>query len=117
VLYLVGVSDFTSGPREILGALTDVPLRRHAIRFRHSPDVFMLLLRQCALTIAGHMQGGRVLLPFIGRPVVPSGFGQRYAVGLVFERNKYLFISRGIGTSILPVGFAVAPEVSILEVQ
>jgi predicted MPP superfamily phosphohydrolase len=117
VLYLVGVSDFTSGPRDILGALTDVPVRSHAICFTHSPDVFIFLPPECALTIGGHTHGGQVRLPFIGRPIVPSLFGQRYAAGLVFEQNKYLFVSTGIGTSIIPVRFGVPPEVSILEVH
>jgi predicted MPP superfamily phosphohydrolase len=56
-------------------------------------------------------------LPFVGRLIVPSRFGQRYASGLVAENGKALFVSVGIGTSILPVRFGVPPEISILNVK
>jgi predicted MPP superfamily phosphohydrolase len=46
---------------------------------------------------------------------VPSRYG--YSAGLIRENGKYLFVSPGIGTSILPVRFGVPPEVSILEIR
>jgi hypothetical protein len=62
-------------------------------------------------------QVGQVWLPFLGRPIVPSRFGQRYASGLIVENGKALFVSTGIGTSILPVRFFVPPEISILDLR
>jgi predicted MPP superfamily phosphohydrolase len=53
-------------------------------------------------------------LPFIGRPVVPSQFGQRFAAGHVVEGGRHLFVATGIGTSILPVRFRVPPTVMLL---
>jgi hypothetical protein len=41
-----------------------------------------------ALTLAGHTHGGQVALPILGRPVVPSRYGQRYAYGLVVEDGR-----------------------------
>jgi predicted MPP superfamily phosphohydrolase len=115
-LYIAGISDFTSGPHDIGAALANVPPSAHAICVTHSPDIFPLLPSTCALTIAGHTHGGQVFLPLIGRPVVPSDYGQRYAAGLVHENGKYLFVSTGIGTSIIPLRFAVPPEISILDI-
>ena len=114
-LYLAGVSDFNSGPRDVRLALVNVPYFAKAICFTHSPDIIRRLPPTCALTIAGHTHGGQVRLPFIGRPIVPSRFG--YSAGLIRENGKYLFVSPGIGTSILPVRFGVPPEVSILEIR
>ncbi len=71
----------------------------------------------CALTIAGHSHGGQVRLPIVGRPKVPSGYGQRYAAGYVREGGKALFVSTGIGTSMLPVRFGVPPEISFLRLK
>ena len=116
-LYLAGISDFFSGPYDIGTALAGIPAGAHAICFTHAPDVFPLLPSTCALTIAGHTHGGQVRLPFFGRPIVPSHYGQRYAAGLVHEDGKYLFVSTGIGTSIIPVRFGVPPEVSVVEIQ
>lgn len=56
-------------------------------------------------------------LPLVGRLIVPSKFGQRYAAGLIHEDGKTLFVSTGIGTSIIPVRFLVPPEVSILDIR
>lgn len=58
----------------------------------------------------------QVLLPFIGRPIVPSRFGQRFAAGQVVEGGRQLFVSTGLGTSILPIRFRVPPSVAMLTI-
>jgi uncharacterized protein len=115
-IMLAGISDFRTGPHDMTAALAGILPEAHAICFTHSPDIFPVLPRTCALTIAGHTHGGQVSIPFIGRPMVPSRYRQRYAAGLVHEGEKYLFVSTGIGTSIIPVRIGVPPEVSILEI-
>jgi predicted MPP superfamily phosphohydrolase len=115
--YLVGISDYTSGPHFVHGAMLGIPIGQRALCFTHSPDVFPELPKTCALTIAGHTHGGQVDLPFVGRLIVPSQYGTRYAIGLIHENGKSLFVSSGIGTSILPVRFRVPPEVSILDLH
>jgi predicted MPP superfamily phosphohydrolase len=60
--------------------------------------------------------GGQVNLPVLGRLIVPSRFGDRYAIGHVHEDGRDLFVSPGIGTSIIPVRFRVPPEISVLAV-
>lgn len=115
--YLVGFGDaFTTTP-DVTAALANIPREARALCFTHSPDVFPSLPETCALTIAGHTHGGQVWLPFLGRRIVPSRYGERYAAGLVHEDGKILFVSTGIGTSIIPVRFAVPPEISILNVR
>ena len=51
----------------------------------------------------------------IGRPVVPSRYGQRYAIGHIVENGRHLFVTPGLGTSIIPVRFLVPPEISLLD--
>jgi predicted MPP superfamily phosphohydrolase len=67
------------------------------------------------LTLCGHTHGGQINLPFIGRPLVPSRFGQRYAYGRVIENGRHLVVSAGLGCSILPARFGVPPEIVMLE--
>jgi predicted MPP superfamily phosphohydrolase len=53
-------------------------------------------------------------LPLLGRLIVPSRYGSRYASGLVVENGKRLFVATGVGTSYFPVRFRVPPEVTLL---
>lgn len=114
---LVGLSDFLEGQRRYSETLAKVPKGKPAIGFTHNPDVFPLLSGALSLVLAAHTHGGQVYLPFVGRPIVPSRYGQRFAAGHIVEGSRHLFVSSGIGTSILPVRFLVPPEVSILVLR
>ena len=114
---LVGLSDFLEGPRRYSQALADVPKDKPVIAFTHNPDTFPLLSSDLSLVLAGHTHGGQVDLPFIGRLIVPSQYGERFAAGHIVEGSRHLFVSSGLGTSILPVRFLVPPEVSVLTLR
>ncbi len=115
--WLAGVSDYWEGPHDINSALRDVPGDATVIVFTHNPDVFPDIPRRVQLTIAGHTHGGQVLFPFIGRPIVPSRYGERFASGHIIEGGRHLFVSTGLGTSILPVRFRVPPEISFIRIR
>jgi predicted MPP superfamily phosphohydrolase len=114
---LVGIGDRQSGSDDLAGTFARVPPGLPALCLTHSPDVFPDLPDRCALTVAGHTHGGQVALPLVGRPVVPSAYGQLYAAGTVREGNKTLFVSTGIGTTHLPIRLGVTPEISLLKIQ
>lgn len=116
-LLLAGIGDQARGDDDVRRALGRIPAGMQALCFTHSPDLFPGLPETCSLTIAGHTHGGQVALPLVGRPIVPSRFGQLYAQGLVREGSKTLFVSTGIGTTHLPVRLGVTPEISLLKIQ
>jgi uncharacterized protein len=116
-LWIAGISDLWTGVHDVHAALAAVKDDAPVILLTHNPDVFPDVPRRVALTLAGHTHGGQVRLPFIGRPIVPSQFGQRYAAGHVIEDGRHLFVATGIGTSILPVRFQVPPAVTVLTLQ
>ena len=116
-LYLVGIGDHYTHASEPRVALSGISSSAKALCFTHSPDVFPELPSQCALTVTGHTHGGQVWLPLLGRLVVPSRYGQRYAAGYVREGDKSLFVSTGIGTSIFPIRLGVPPEISLLNLH
>ncbi|WP_444913931.1 metallophosphoesterase [Microbulbifer sp. TRSA007] len=115
-LRLVGISDFWEGPHDVKKAMQGIDEGETILAFTHNPDIFPELPAELSLTIAGHTHGGQVYLPFIGRPIVPSSYGQRFAIGHVVEGGKHLYVSPGVGTSILPVRFLVPPEVTVLSI-
>jgi len=67
--------------------------------------------------LAAHTHGGQVNLPLIGTPIVPSNYGPKYTAGHVFENDHHMFVTTGIGTSIIPVRFCVTPEIVILTIK
>jgi predicted MPP superfamily phosphohydrolase len=115
--WLAGVSDFWEGAHDVRRALAGVTDDAPVILFTHNPDVFPHVPARVALTVAGHTHGGQVFLPLVGRPIVPSRYGQRYAIGHVVEDGRHLFVSPGIGTSIIPVRFRVPPEISLVTLR
>ena len=115
--WLVGIGDFWEGRHDVRGALRQVSDPAPVVAFTHNPDVFPDVPARVSLTIAGHTHGGQVYIPLVGRPVVPSRYGERYAIGHVVEDGRHLFVGTGIGTSIIPVRFLVPPEVSVLTLR
>lgn len=115
--WLAGVSDATEGAHDIDKALNAVPDDTPTLLMTHSPDIFPDIPSNIMLTIAGHTHGGQVYLPFWGRPIIPSKYGQRYATGHIVEKEKHLFVSSGIGTSIIPVRFLTPPEITLLTLN
>ncbi len=102
-LWIAGVSDALTRPAAIGRALAPVPEGAPVIVLTHNPDLFVRVPPRVLLTLAGHTHGGQVNLPVLGRLIVPSHFGDRYAIGHVHEDGRDLFVSPGIGTSIIPV--------------
>jgi predicted MPP superfamily phosphohydrolase len=117
IIWLAGLSDLWGGNPKIEDTLKQITDNAPVIAITHNPDLFPAIPSRIALTITGHSHGGQVALPLIGRPVVPSKFGQRYAIGHIVEAGKHLFVTSGIGTSIFPVRFGVPPEVSVLTIN
>ncbi|HMH76448.1 MAG TPA: hypothetical protein VK547_07465 [Candidatus Udaeobacter sp.] len=115
-LWIAGVSDAFTRPAAITRALAPVPEGAPVIVLTHNPDLFVRVPPRVLLTLAGHTHGGQVNLPVLGRLIVPSHYGERYAIGHVSEEGRDLFVSPGIGTSIIPLRFRVPPEISLLTV-
>ena len=131
-LWLLGIKDtgHTGGPwdefrvewqqtRDALAALlSDIPAGEPRLLLVHNPDFTeMLPGARMDLALCGHTHGGQVRLPFLGAPIVPSCFGQKYASGLVQGPSTLVYINRGIGLIAPPVRFNCRPEVTLLRLR
>ncbi len=93
------------------------------IVLEHSPDVLPwitkenLISKDLKLVLAGHTHGGQVWFPVLGSLIVPSSHGQKYAFGLIRDGDVDLFVTTGIGTSILPIRFLIPPEIAVLTIE
>lgn len=105
------------GVDDLPGTLARIPDDGNpVVLMAHEPDIFPVVPTRVALTLSGHTHGGQVAVPYYGRPVVPSAFGERLAYGHIDEGDRHLIVSGGLGTSMLPVRFGVPPEVVLIEV-
>lgn len=113
--WLAGLQDFASARPSIEGTLSQISDNSPVIVMTHNPDVFPLIPASVSLTLAGHTHGGQVNLPGFGALIVPSRYGQRYASGHIRESDRDLYVTTGVGTSIIPVRFRVTPEIVALN--
>ncbi len=114
-LWVAGLGDLRergADPDRALGAVPpDVPV----LLLTHDPDVFPGVSTRPTLTLAGHTHGGQINIPWLRRLVIPSRFGGRYTGGHVVEGGRHLYVSRGVGTSGLPLRFRAPPGIDLLE--
>ncbi len=82
----------------------------------HNPDVFPVAVRQgYDLTVAGHTHGGQVRVEILREDLNVARFFTPYVDGLYREREKAIFVSRGIGTIGLPARLGAPPEVALVR--
>jgi hypothetical protein len=129
-LILAGVSDPTTR-RHDLGAAVPQDSAAPVILLAHGPALHqrlrdgedaepeLALLDAVSLTVAGHTHGGQIKLPLIGAVTNASGrpFPRSYIQGLSWEGSGWLYISRGLGYTILPVRFLSRPELAIVTLR
>lgn len=115
--WLAGLADLWTRPQHIEETVAKVPEGKPVIALTHNPDIFPRVPHRVTLLLAGHTHGGQVRFPFIGTVIQPSDYGARYVRGHIFEQGHHLFVTTGIGTSIMPVRFGVPPEIVLLTVD
>ncbi len=86
------------------------------ILLTHSPAGVKYAPRGTDIMLAGHTHGGQVCLPFYGAIIMPDkDVNRKKSAGLHEEQGKTFYVSRGLGTSQLPLRFCCRPEILILE--
>ena len=68
------------------------------------------------LVLAGHTHGGQIRLPFVGALWLPFDSGE-YEAGWYERNGSRMYVSRGVGTSILPIRFLCRPEIAVITVR
>ena len=115
--WLVGLEDWGEARPDVKKALSAVDDASPVVAFTHNPDLFLTIPARVSLTLAGHTHGGQVRFPWLGTPIVPSRYGQRFAHGHIVEEDRHLFVTSGLGTSIIPARFRVPPEIALLRLS
>lgn len=114
--WLAGVDDTMVGLEDLPLALAGSREDELKLLLAHNP----IILRRAAragvdLVLSGHTHGGQVSLrserSVAGRP------RRRLLKGLARQGETQIYVTRGLGTVVLPVRFGCPPEVSLLELR
>ncbi|MGB2831753.1 MAG: metallophosphoesterase [Methylotenera sp.] len=113
-LWLAGIGDETTAHAMSDDALKNIPSDASVIVTVHDPGSLLKVSESWqnpnALFLAGHTHGGQVYLPWYGAPVVPSAAPREWAYGWVQHNHHNMYVTSGLGVSILPVRFNMRPE-------
>lgn len=113
-LWIVGFDDAKTSNSGVEGALRGLPPGVFTIGLFHSPALFDSLTGRIDLSLAGHTHGGQVRIPGLPALWLPRG-SRPYLEGWYSSQGSRLYVSRGIGTSTLPIRFFSTPELAIIR--
>ena len=115
--WLIGIGDDFTGHSDVDEALKQVTTQEPKVLFMHDPASIFKLKNKFSIALAGHLHGGQVFMPGYGAIITPGRAPAEWASGWTHFSNGSLFVSKGIGTSILPVRFNALPEYVILDLK
>ncbi|MCO4773669.1 MAG: metallophosphoesterase [Deltaproteobacteria bacterium] len=113
-LWVLGLDDPLAGQPDREATRQGVPGDVYRVGLMHSPEIAGEFAQDVDLVLAGHSHGGQIVLPLLGSPYLPPGVGT-FVGGWYEEHGTPIFVSRGIGTSVLPVRFNCRPELAIID--
>lgn len=89
------------------------------ILLSHRPELFDVYQgANIDLVFSGHAHGGQIRLPFVGGLVAPDqGFLPKYTSGSYTEGSTTMYVSRGLGNSIVPQRLFNRPEIVVVTLR
>jgi predicted MPP superfamily phosphohydrolase len=116
-IWIAGIADDTTRVPDPAGVLSRISGADPIIVLTHDPAIFADVPKRAAMILAGHMHGGQVYLPVLGALITPGRAPRRHAYGLIREKGRVMYVSAGIGTSIIPVRLNMPPEIALVTVR
>lgn len=113
-LWIAGVDDPHQGRDSLLSAMEQVPAGAPTILLAHSPEIILRPLDpRIRLILCGHTHGGQICLPngfalYQNTPLPPRFSSGRHALD-----GATIYISRGIGSTRLPLRYGCLPEITL----
>jgi len=114
-LYMAGVDDYGYGA-DVRRAVRGIPRNAVTVLLAHNPRIISLASRHgVSLVLSGHTHGGQVNLPLLGTVYGRSPESLRYKIGWDRLGETQIYVSRGIGTIVLPWRLRCPAEITHLE--
>jgi predicted MPP superfamily phosphohydrolase len=121
-LALVGIDDPDNWKNDdpqveyVEAALRRTPPEAFKVLLAHRPGAWDAAApRGIPLTLAGHIHGGQVYMPFLGWSA--GRLITKYVMGHFQRGESQLYVSRGIGVVGVPIRIFVPPEIELFELR
>lgn len=114
-----GVDDTDGGHDDLAAVLAALDRRPGVLRLllsHHAEVVRRTAPGDFHLTLSGDTHGGQICLPLPGRRVMLSDPGAEFAEGFYDVEGRPLYVTRGVGTSMLPLRAFCRPEIVVFRV-
>lgn len=116
---VTGIDDYIGGQSDYELARESLVENDFHIVLNHCPeyrDQIQLLQKEerIDLILSGHTHGGQINIAGFA-PFVPPGSG-KYLSGWYEESTPHLYVSKGVGTSILPIRFGARAEIALFHI-
>lgn len=120
-LNIIGIDDFLQGKPDFIKAIHQIDKSLQSVVLNHCPqytDVIDALNVEeklnLKLILSGHTHGGQIT--FFGIPLYTPGGSGDYLKGWYKKATTNMYVSKGIGTTILPIRFFARAEASIFYI-
>ncbi len=120
VIQIAGVDDTDGGHDDLPAVLAALDRRPGVLRLllsHHAEVVRRTAPGDFHLTLSGDTHGGQICLPLPGRRVLLSDLGAEFAEGAYDVGGRQLYVTRGVGTSMLPFRAFCRPEIVVFHVE
>lgn len=114
-VHLWGIEDLWKNrrvPSEPFDTLTD---KRNILAITHNPDSLLTAPQGFSIMFAGHSHGGQINFPIFG-PLAPFN-DPRFMRGHAEVDGKHVYVTSGVGTSVIPFRWRVAPEIAVVTLN
>jgi len=115
-VWIAGFDDGQRGKPIIGPTLDKIPPSVFRIGLFHAPGLFNDMAGRIDLGLAGHTHGGQLRLPFLPALYLPPG-SAGYVEGWYEREGSNMYVSRGIGMSVLEARLLARPELAFITLQ
>jgi predicted MPP superfamily phosphohydrolase len=113
--WLAGVDDHMVGKTDLPTALRGSFPDEMKLLLAHNPLIFRQAVKYGVdLTFSGHTHGGQVKIRDREKRILPR---RKLSSGLHQRKESQIYITRGIGTVVLPVRYQCPPEISLITLR
>lgn len=113
--WLAGVDDYMVGKTDVRAALKGSFPDEMKLLLAHNPIIFREATRDGVdLTLSGHTHGGQIKFRDEEKRLLRT---RKLRAGLYERKGSQVYVTRGIGTVVVPMRYQCPPEISLLELR